>query len=59
MPKKAYLANYYSCDELKQKYIKYLIPRVNTKWLNIVYKSLASDAVISQKKSVISAIASS
>ncbi len=32
----------------------YLIPRVNTKWLNVVYESFAKDAGISQKKSVVS-----
>jgi len=33
----------------------YLIPRVNTKWLNLVYKAFAVDAEISQKKSIVSA----
>ena len=28
----------------------YLIPRVNTKWLNLVYESFAKDAGISEKK---------
>ena len=28
----------------------YLIPRVNTSWLNIVYQNLAKDAGISEKK---------
>jgi hypothetical protein len=31
----------------------YLIPRVNTKWLNLVYQNFAVDAGISQKKSLI------
>ncbi|MGB3401125.1 MAG: IS630 family transposase [Microcoleaceae cyanobacterium] len=31
----------------------YLIPRVNTLWLNLVYKSFAIDAGISEKKSLI------
>lgn len=32
----------------------YLIPRVNTKWLNLVYKNFVKDVGISQKKSVVS-----
>lgn len=32
----------------------YLIARVNTKWLNLVYKAFAIDAEISQKKSLVS-----
>lgn len=32
----------------------YLIPRVNTLWLNLVYESFAVDAGISEKKSLIS-----
>lgn len=32
----------------------YLIPRVNTLWLNLVYESFAIDAGISEKKSLIS-----
>jgi transposase len=31
----------------------YLIPRVNTKWLNLVYESFALDAGISEKKKVL------
>jgi hypothetical protein len=31
----------------------YLIPRVNTKWLNIVYENFAKDAEISEKKKVL------
>lgn len=32
----------------------YLIPRVNTKWLNLVYENFALDAGISKKKSFVS-----
>ncbi|MDJ0531651.1 MAG: hypothetical protein QNJ70_03995 [Xenococcaceae cyanobacterium MO_207.B15] len=32
----------------------YLIPRVNTKWLNLVYQKFAVDAGISEKKSFVS-----
>lgn len=32
----------------------YLIPRVNTQWLNLVYESFALDVEISQKKGVVS-----
>lgn len=32
----------------------YLIPKVNTKWLNLVYENFAKDAGISQKKGVVS-----
>ena len=31
----------------------YLIPRVNTKWLNVVYKNFAIDANVSEKKKVL------
>ena len=31
----------------------YLIPRVNTKWLNLVYQNFAVDAGISEKKKVL------
>ena len=31
----------------------YLIPRVNTKWLNIVYENFARDAGVSEKKKVL------
>jgi transposase len=31
----------------------YLIPRVNTKWLNLVYQNFASDVGISEKKSLV------
>jgi hypothetical protein len=31
----------------------YLIPRVNTKWLNIVYENFAKDAEISGKKKIL------
>lgn len=33
--------------------IFYLIPRVNTKWLNLVYESFAKDAQISEKRKVL------
>ncbi|NEP28022.1 MAG: hypothetical protein F6K49_40940 [Moorea sp. SIO3I6] len=36
------------------KTLWYLIPRVNTEWLNLVYKSFAKDVGISPKKSVVS-----
>ena len=31
----------------------YLIPRVNTKWLNVVYQQFAQDAGISSQKRVL------
>ncbi|WP_446684795.1 transposase [Cyanobacterium sp. IPPAS B-1200] len=38
------------CEAKNRRNIWYLIPRVNTQWLNLVYEAFAKDALVDNKK---------